>query len=122
MFRSIVAIIAGYGLWTLIFLWGNSLFFKEAGEIASEGGAFTDQGTLTGILLLSVVASFAAGWITIIIGRKLRTVWIMAALLLITGIGVQLSSWALLPVWYHLSFMALIVPVSIFGGKAVRAK
>lgn len=109
-------------MWTLIFLWGNSLFFKEAGEITSAGGAFTDQGTLTAILLLSAVASFAAGWITVVIGRQLKTVWIMASLLLITGIGVQLSSWELLPVWYHLSFLALLVPVSVFGGKAVRAK
>ena len=122
MFRTIVAVIAGYGLWTLVFLFGNNLLFKEAVEISSAGGIIDDRGTLIGILLLSVLASFAAGWITVIVGHSLKTVWIMAFCLLVTGITIQTSSWALMPVWYHLSFLGLLVPVSIFGGKAVRAR
>ena len=44
----------------------------------------------------------------------------MALLLLLTGVGVQLGVWPLMPVWYHLLFLALIVPVAVFGGRLAR--
>ena len=40
-----------------------------------------------------------------------------AVLLLITGIFVQMSIWALMPAWYHLTFLALLIPVTLVGGK-----
>ena len=47
----------------------------------------------------------------------MRHVWILAALLLVTGIPVQLGSWALLPVWYHLAFLIALVPMTVLGGR-----
>jgi len=35
---------------------------------------------------------------------------VLAVLLLATGVGVQASVWILMPVWYHLGFLGLLVP------------
>ena len=44
----------------------------------------------------------------------------MAALLLGTGVAVQIGVWTFMPTWYHLTFLALIVPASVMGGKMIR--
>ena len=74
---------------------------------------------LLAYLLLSVVASLAAGVATAKLAPRLpmRHVWILAALLLATGIPVQMTSWELLPAWYHLMFLAALVPVTVLGGR-----
>ena len=38
-------------------------------------------------------------------------------LLLATGIAVQLQYWSLLPIWYHLVFLVLLVPSTVAGGS-----
>ena len=35
---------------------------------------------------------------------------VVAVLLRATGVGVQASVWTLMPVWYHLGFLGLLVP------------
>jgi hypothetical protein len=42
----------------------------------------------------------------------------MASLLLLTGIFVQASVWTLMPIWYHVPFLALLVPIAVIGGRA----
>ncbi len=37
-----------------------------------------------------------------------------------TGIAVQAGVWNLMPVWYQVAFLALLVPVSAVGGRLVR--
>jgi hypothetical protein len=39
----------------------------------------------------------------------------VAGLLLATGLGVQSSAWSQLPVWYHLAFLALLIPGCLGG-------
>ena len=52
-------------------------------------------------------------------GRR-GPVRVMALLLLATGIGVQISVWTRMPLWFHLSFLALIVLICLVGGRYGR--
>ena len=119
MIRAIVGVIAGYAAWTVLWLGGNTLIFGEASRVIGEGQAFTAAGTLAGVIVLSVVCSIIAGLTAAkIAGSKAAgAVIVMALLLLATGIGVQLGVWSLMPVWYHLAFLALIAPVTIASGR-----
>ena len=121
MGRAVFGVIAGYAVWTVLWLTGNNLIFAGAAESAAGGQRLENVGLLFGILALSVVCSLAAGAVTAAIAksRARASVLIMAALLLVTGIGVQFSSWSLMPVWYHLAFLVLIVPVCLVGGRLV---
>jgi hypothetical protein len=119
MGRSIFGVIAGYAVWTVLWLAGNNLMFAGAAETVARGQKLVLVAPLLGILILSVVCSVAAGVVTAAIAKlKARaSVAVMSVLLLMTGIGVQATVWNLMPVWYHLFFLALIVPVCLLGAK-----
>lgn len=120
MVRKIVAVVVGFLVWALIWLGAGALLFgKMQGEV-EQGRAVSDAGALAMLLCVSVVCSLAAGGSVGLILRG-RT-WMGSAitlgvLLLLTGIGVQASVWDLLPAWYHMVFLALLIPTTIISAK-----
>ena len=121
--RAILAAVVGYLSWTALWLGGNAglgAAFPDALSAFEAGGALEDRGYLVGALVLSLFCSFAAGKVAAWLGQKRAgtAVWIMAILLLATGIAVQASAWEQMPIWYHLTFLIAIVPVCLWAGKA----
>ena len=53
--------------------------------------------------------------------RAMRAVWILAFVQLAIGIAVEASYWELMPVWYHLLFLALLIPATVYGGRLKTA-
>jgi len=123
MGRAVLGAIAGYAAWTVLWLAGNHFFFAAAAESVAGGQRLVNPGSLLGILILSVVCSLAAGTVAAKIGtpRARVAVLIMALALLATGIGIQASIWNLMPVWYHVAFLLLIVPVCMVGARLAGA-
>ena len=122
MGRVVLGVIIGYPVWTALWFGGNlglQQAFSEAYEAFVAGEPITEVGYLGGALVLSVVCSFLAGLLTAKLAQEgaKRAVLVMASLLLVTGIGVQISVWDLMPVWYHLTFLILLVPVCLVGGR-----
>jgi hypothetical protein len=119
MIRTSLAAIAGYALWTALWLGGNAAFFSDAAEVVGQGQPYTAAGPLVGVIVLSLVCSLAAGLIAAAIARPRAraAVLAMAVLLLVTGIAIQAGVWELMPAWYHVTFLALIVPAAIVGGR-----
>jgi hypothetical protein len=117
MLRAVVGVIVGYVTWSVLWFVGNRLLFAEAAEVVGAGERYTRTGPLLGVLALSIVCSLAAGAVAARIAQSGRwgAVAVMAVLLLITGIVVQASVWSLMPVWYHVVFLALIIPVCQVG-------
>ncbi len=117
MLRAVMGVIAGYVTWSVVWFVGNRLLFAEAAEVVGAGERYTRTGPLLGVLALSVVCSLAAGAVAAKISQAKGwgTVAVMAVLLLITGIVVQASVWSLMPVWYHVLFLALIIPICQVG-------
>ena len=61
MVKSIVAGMAGYAVWTVIWLGGNSFFFQEAADIVGGGEVYDKTWPLLAVIGLSLVCSLAAG-------------------------------------------------------------
>lgn len=124
MLRAILAVIAAYAIWTAIWLTGNALFFADAAEVVGKGEPYTAPGPLAAVLVLSVVCSLAAGVTASAVGgKKARpAALVTATLLLLTGVGVQAGVWNLMPVWYHLTFLILLVPFTLLGARIVSRK
>jgi hypothetical protein len=91
MIRTILGAVAGYAVWTLLWLGGNTLFFREASRVVGEGQSYTSVGPLLGVIALSIACSLIAGITASRIARATagKSVATMAVLLLLTGIGVQ---------------------------------
>ena len=115
MLRAVIGIIVGYTLWTAIWLGGNAVIFSDIADSIRRGEPTTRPGPYVGVLVLSVVCSLAAGASAgAIAGRRAPVT--LASLLLLTGVGVQIGAWNMMPTWYHLSFLALLMPVTLLGG------
>jgi len=123
MWRSILSILAGAVLWTA--LW---LPFTRAMQAAFPSVIVPDQylghvPSLLTFLVASVVFSVAAGYLTALVAKSKPVLHALALgiLQLALGIGFELSYWALLPAWYHLVFLALLIPGNV-GGGGLRAR
>lgn len=70
------------------------------------------------MLALSIAASLASGVVAAIAGGESARGAVLgnALLLLATGIFVQAGLWSSMPVWYHLIFLVLLVPMTLLGG------
>ena len=110
--KSILSVVVGYAVWTVIFLGGAAGIRGVRADVHDEQGITGDVATLLMYLVLSFAASVAAGWV----GAKIagRAHWVhggvLAVCLLATGIPVQLSAWDVLPVWYNLVFLVMLDP------------
>ncbi len=119
MMRAILGVIVGYAVWTVLWLGGNAFFFGAVADQVAAGAPFTSVGPLVFLTALSVVCSIGAGLSAAAIANERANVVVSVtgALLLLTGIAVQIGVWRLMPIWYHLTFLLLIVPVCVAAGR-----
>lgn len=119
MTRAAIAVAVGYFVWTALWLIGTAIFFDAAGDAVATGVAYSSTGSLPGLLMLSLVCSLVTGWITAAVASTSanRALLFVAAMLLGTGVVVQTGVWNLMPIWYHLIFLALLVPATFAGGR-----
>ena len=124
MFKNILSVVAGYVVWTVIFLGGAAAVRSLRPDVHDINGFTSDIPTLVIYLIVSIVASLAAGFVTAKIAGSSKTMYaaILAVCLLATGIPVQLSAWNDLPVWYNLAFLILLAPVTMLSAGLVNSR
>ena len=120
--RIALGVVIGFIAWTAIWLAANF-------AIAAAGG-LTDQGQVAApwalpvALVVSVAASAVSGLVAGRLARRsvVTTGVLLGILLLLVGIGVQVSNWDAMPLWYHLSFLILLVPATVAGARLAGPK
>jgi hypothetical protein len=117
--KTAVGITTGYAAWTVVWLIGNALL-KNARVLPLERSApIPGVAALCSLIALSVVCSFVAGYLAQAISRatSTRPGTALGFLLLGTGVVVQWSVFHLMPLWYHITFLALVFPVTLEGTR-----
>ena len=124
MIRSILSVLAGFALWTVLSLASNAALAAAVPGAFREDGSTDSVGMLLLILVLSVVFSVIAGYVTALLAREKTKQHALALglALLAVGIFVQIQYWDVMPVWYHLSFLALLVPGVLLGARTQRSR
>jgi len=130
MLRIILGVIAGFFAWMTVWVGSErilSAIFPEgygahqaAFQAAVEnGGQFTVNTTLLLIhIVQGLVVSVMAGYLAALIaGENKRAPLILGFLLLAFGLLIVVLSWPYVPLWYHVLFTALLLPMAIVGGK-----
>ncbi|HJU66737.1 MAG TPA: hypothetical protein VJ650_00720 [Gemmatimonadaceae bacterium] len=117
--RAIIAVVAGALVWALLWVGGTQAAQAAFPSLLSMGQPVTSTGALVGLLVYSVALSVLAGYVTASVAAQhsMPAVWALAILQLAIGIGVEASAWRLTPVWYHIVFLMLIVPATLYGGR-----
>ena len=120
MLRSVLSVAAGTIIWTVLWLSTNAALAAALPEgIFREDGTTDSAGVLLVILAASVLFSVVAGYATATLARsaEIKHALALGVLQLAIGVFVQLQYWDVMPLWYHVSFLGLLLPGNVFGGR-----
>ena len=129
MLRVILGVIAGFIAWSILWVGSDQVMMGAIGwygehQLAFEkamtnGDAFTADTTILAMhIVRSIVISIMSGFLAAIIANEnRRSTLILGIVLFLFGAGVEAVAWKYLPIWYHVVFLALIIPMTILGGK-----
>ena len=131
MVRIVLGVIAGFFAWLIVWvgsekilsaIWSGFGAHQRAFEEAiKNGGQFTaDTGALlTHIVLGSIVSLMSGSLAALIAGKNTRAPLVLGFLLLAVGLLKAVMSWPYVPIWYHVIFTAILLPMVIMGGKLI---
>ncbi len=124
MGRSVLAVVAGAVVWAALWLAGTAGLGALFPDQTRPDEPLTNVGIMLTLIVYSVILSVLAGWTTgrVSAARPMRDATILAVIQLALGISFQTSAWALFPLWYHLVFLALIVPATVYGGRLAAGR
>lgn len=119
MVRSVLSVLAGFAVWTVLWLASNAGVVAALPAFFREDGLTDSVGILVLFLVLSVVFSVVAGFLAARLARRqaMPHALTLGIILLAVGIFVQVQYWDVMPVWYHIIFLALLVPATLLGGR-----
>lgn len=130
MVRIVLGVITGFIAWVIVWVGSERVLsaispgwfgaHQTAFQAAIEhGGQFTADTTILLIhialgSIVSVISGFLAALIAV--GNK-RAPLILGFLLLAFGLLKVVMSWPYVPIWYHVIFTAILLPMTIMGGR-----
>jgi hypothetical protein len=117
--RGFFAVVAGVAVWTVLWIGSNQGLIALLPEHVQPGLPIEHVGVLVYLIVFSSALSVLAGWITATLATRspMGHVWALALIHLSLGIFFQATAWTLFPIWYHLVFLGLVVPMTLWGGR-----
>jgi len=119
MWRRIVAVVAGLFAWMIVVNVAGLILRLSWPAYASVAAALTfTLGMMIARLAIGALATLAMGLVTAKIVPASAIVRLLpGVLLLLFFIPVHVNLWNRFPVWYHLTFLLSLVPLTYAGGK-----
>jgi hypothetical protein len=95
---------------------------KAFEEAVKNGGQFTGETgpLLTHIVMGSIISVIAGALAALAAGENSRAPLFVGILLLLMGVMKAVMSWQYVPLWYHVVFTAMLLPLAIGGGKLIN--
>ncbi|MGB7202409.1 MAG: hypothetical protein WBD16_09095 [Pyrinomonadaceae bacterium] len=137
MLRIILGVIAGFIGWVIVWVgvekiliavlpeWYGApqLAFQAAVENGPDASGFMPETRLllVHIVIGSIVSVMAGSLAALTAGENKRTPLVVGCLLMALGILKAVMSWQYVPIWYHVIFTAMLLPMAIVGGKLITA-
>lgn len=123
MGRKIFGVVAGLAVWTVIVIVAGAILRRSWPAYASVADTMTfTLPMLIARLSISTVATLVTGLVTATIIPRSALARIMpGVLLLVAFIPVHIMLWDKFPVWYHLTFLVTLVPLTYLGGTSAAA-
>lgn len=133
MLRIILGVIAGFFAWVIVWVGSEKILSAiwpegfgahqrafEAAIIAKDGQFTADTTMLLIHIVLGSIVSVMCGFLAALIaGENIRAPLVLGFLLVALGLLKAVMSWPYVPIWYHVIFTALLLPMAIVGGKLI---
>lgn len=117
--KRFLAVIAGFILWSVLWLCFNVGLHKFGLLPAALTQPLMAPAPLLALLAGSVILSLLSGYLAAAIAGapSAPAVAVLGVLLVLTGIYFQSRVWHLMPLWYHLLFLILLIPMCFAGAR-----
>jgi len=131
MLRIVLGVVAGFIAWLVVWIGSEKILVaiwpvfganQKAFEAAvKNGGEYTADTTmlLTHLVLGSVVSAMAGIFAALIARENTSAPLVVGILLLVLGLLKAFMSWRYAPIWYHVIFTAILLPMAVVGGKLI---
>ena len=132
MLRIALGVIAGFVGWLIAWVASEKIIGaiwpafgvhqKAFEEVIKNGGEFTADTTMliTHVALGSIVSIMAGALAALVAGENSKAPMFAGILLLLMGIAKAVMSWQYVPLWYHVVFTAMLLPLAFLGGKLIN--
>lgn len=134
MLKVVLGVVAGFVAWSILWVGSDQVLMVSAPTWYGVHRMGLELAKLnqepfnadTSILLLnlfrSVIVTIMSGFLAAFIaGENRRTPLILGIVLLLVGIGFEAAYWSYIPIWYHLVFLGLLIPMTLLGGKLKKS-
>ena len=135
MLRIILGAIVGFIVWSVLWVgmgsvlslispdWYGKILNEFNAAVASNAPYALDWKIVVWLLIQSMIVSLISGFIAALVAKEnVRSTLLLGILLLLFGIFIQSMHWNYLPLWYHIPFLLLLIPMSFLGGKLRQSK
>jgi len=118
--KALLAVVAGLVVWIAVVTVTGLIMRSSWPAYARVADAMTfTLPMMFARLSIGALATLAAGWVTAAIAPQPMLVRLMPGLILLAAfIPQHIALWNIFPVWYHLTFLLSLVPLTYLGGRA----
>jgi len=118
--KALLAVVAGLVVWIAVVTVAGLIMRSSWPAYARVADAMTfTLPMMFARLSIGALATLAAGWVTAAIAPRPMLVRLMPGLILLAAfIPQHIALWNNFPVWYHLTFLLSLVPLTYLGGRA----
>jgi hypothetical protein len=122
MTKATVGVAAGLAVWASVTTAAGLIMRASWPAYAAVADAMTfTLPMMLARLAIGALATLAMGLATSIVVRRSSAAPLAAGILLLLAfIPVHISLWERFPIWYHLTFLLSLVPLSVVGGRISR--
>jgi len=119
MLRIILGVVAGFIVWSILWVGVDAGLRAVWISYDESVKAMTFSSSMLIVpLILSAIVSVVSGFVAALIAKEnSKSPLILGIVLLIVGIFAQMGVWDKIPLWYHLAFWILLIPMTVLGGK-----
>ena len=119
MLRSILAVIAGSVTWMVTALGMDAILMSLAPQWFDTGGKVESVPVLLFMMCYALAFSALGGYVAAAIARRreIAHAFVLGLVQLAMGVAATINFWDTAPAWYHLTFLVLLVPANVLGGR-----
>jgi hypothetical protein len=120
--KKVIGVVAGLAAWIAVVAVAGIIMRSTWPAYARVADAMTfTLPMMLARLSIGALATLAAGWVTTAIAPRPMVIRVIPGLLLLAAfIPQHISLWNTFPVWYHLTFLLSLVPLTYLGGATRR--
>ena len=133
MLRIFLGVIGGFIAWIIVWVgvekvliallpeWYGAPQLAFQNAVENGGGPFTAETRLllSHLVIGSIVSVMAGSLAAFVAGENSRAPLVVGCLLLLMGIAKVVMSWPYVPIWYHVIFTAILLPMAVIGGRLI---